>query len=178
MSRSLILACGNTLRGDDGVGWWIAGRIEQYFSAPGVDVQFVRQFTPELAEPISAADLVVFVDCSTITAPGAVSVLPVHPIESMPRIFTHHLDPASVLGLASELYGRLPDRAYAVTVGGESFEMVEDLTEVVLAAIPTAVELIGRILRSEKSAAKNAYAPPKEKAVPARTPTSWPAARR
>jgi hydrogenase maturation protease len=176
MMRALVLACGNTLRGDDGVGWWIAGRVEQYFGSCDVEVEFVRQLTPELSDQVSCAELVIFVDCSSIVAPGDVSVLPVSPAELLPRILTHHLDPASLLRLSADLYGRIPDEAYVVAVGGESFELVETLTEPVTAAVPVAVELVGRILRSRKKGIPAVA----ETSVPAkpRQPMSWPVARR
>lgn len=176
MRGALVLACGNTLRGDDGVGWWIAGRVEQYFSATGIEVEFVRQFTPEFAEPVSAAALVVFVDCSMIAAPGAVSVLPVYPAENLPRVLTHHLDPSAVLKLARDLYGAIPERCYAVTVGGKSFELSEELSDPVAAAIPTAVELIGRLLRTDR--AKTAGQLARDNTARVRIPMAWPAARR
>jgi hydrogenase maturation protease len=164
------------MRGDDGVGWWIAGRVEQYYASPSVEVEFVRQFTPELAEPVSQADLVIFVDCSAIAAPGDVSVLRVEPAASLPRVLTHHMEPASVLGMAMQLYGKVPDFAYVLTVGGKSFELAEELTEPVLAAVPTAVELVGRLLRSDKEAGRSERAAQEKARV--RVPMSWPAARR
>jgi len=54
-------------------------------------------------------------------------------------MLTHHMPPDSLLKLTQELYGKLPQRAFAVVVGGESFELGETLTEAVQAAIPKAV---------------------------------------
>src|ERR1035438_3634143 len=96
-SRALLLACGNTFRGHDGVGWRIGSAVEQQLRLSGLTVLMTRQLLPEHAEAISSADVVVFVDCSAVTAAGTVSTIPIRPAVSLPRILTHHLDPAALL---------------------------------------------------------------------------------
>jgi hydrogenase maturation protease len=130
--RKLLLACGNPLRGDDGVGWKIAEALQQDPAHAGVKVIVTQQFTPELAEDLRDADTVVFVDASATTAAGEVTTVELSPAEAMPRMLTHHMPPDSLLKLTQELYGKLPLRAFAVVVGGESFELGET-------AIPKAV---------------------------------------
>jgi hydrogenase maturation protease len=139
--RALLLACGNTLRGDDGVGWCIGCAAEQFRRAD-LTVVMTRQLLPEHAEAISAADLVIFVDCSAVTAAGTISTIPIQPAESLPRTFTHHLDPGSLLRLAQDLYDRTPAHALAITVGGESFELTDRLSRTVKAAVPKALEAV------------------------------------
>jgi hydrogenase maturation protease len=140
--RALLLACGNTYRGDDGVGWRIGHAVEQQFELTGLTVVMTRQLLPEHAEAISAADIVVFVDCSSVTEAGTVSTIPIQPAESMPRILTHHLDPGALLRLAVDLYARTPSRAVAVTVGGNCFELTDRLSRPVKAAVPKAMEAV------------------------------------
>jgi hydrogenase maturation protease len=137
--RKLLLACGNPLRGDDGVGWKIAEALEQDPAYAGVKVIITQQFTPELAEDLRDADTVVFVDASATTVAGEVTLVELSPAQAMPRMLTHHMPPDSLLKLTQELYGRLPQRAFAVVVGGECFELGEKLTEAVQAAIPKAL---------------------------------------
>jgi hydrogenase maturation protease len=143
--RKLLLACGNPLRGDDGVGWKIAEALEQDPANAGVVVGIMQQFTPELVEDLRDADTVVFVDASATTKAGEVALMELTPAKALPRIMTHHMPPDSLLALTQELYGKLPRRAYAVVVGGESFELGETLTETVQAAIPKAVALLQKI---------------------------------
>jgi hydrogenase maturation protease len=140
--RALLLACGNTLRGDDGVGWCIGCAVEQQLRRAGLTVVRTRQLLPEHAEAISAADIVVFVDCSAVSAAGTVSTILIQPAESLPRTLTHHLDPGSLLRLAHDLYARTPAHAVAITVGGESFEMTDRLSRTVKAAVPKALEAV------------------------------------
>jgi hydrogenase maturation protease len=140
--RALLLACGNTYRGDGGVGWRIGCAVEQQLQLSGLRVVRTRQLLPEHAEAVSTADVVVFVDCSAITEAGTVSTIPIQPAETMPTILTHHLDPGSLLRLALDLYARKPARAVAVTVGGDCFELTDRLSKPVKAAVPKAMEAV------------------------------------
>jgi len=137
-----ILACGNTLRGDDGVGSRIAALLEASPPSEGMRVTFTAQLLPEHAELVSAADQVIFFDCSALTPAGTISVLPVEPAANSPTSFTHYLDPAMLLRLAQDLYGRTPAGATLITIGGESFEMNEELSSSVTAAIPEALDAV------------------------------------
>ena len=107
-ARALVLACGNTFRGDDGVGWRIGCAVEQRPPCGGLTVVLTQQLLPEHAEAISAADTVVFVDCSAVTPAGTVSTIALRPAERLPRILTQHLGPAALLRLALDLYARMP----------------------------------------------------------------------
>ncbi len=138
----LLLACGNTFRGDDGVGWCIGRALKSHPPCSGLNVILTRQLLPEHAEVISAAETVVFVDCDATTVPGQVSAFPVKPANSIPGTLTHHLDPASLLRLSLDLYARIPARAQIVTVGGESFEWTDHLSRTVKVAIPKAIKQV------------------------------------
>jgi hydrogenase maturation protease len=150
--RALVLACGNTFRGDDGVGWRIGCAVEQRPPCDGLTVVLTQQLLPEHAEAISATDTVVFVDCSAVTPAGTVSTIALHPAEQLPRILTHHLDPAALLKLALDLYERTPTRAVAVTVGGESFALTDQLSRTVRSAVPKALEAVRSALLTETAA--------------------------
>ena len=147
--HALVLACGNTLRGDDGVGWRIGRAVEQRPPCGGLTVVLTQQLLPEHAEAISTADIVVFVDCSAVTAAGTVSAIAIRPAENLPRILTHHLDPAALLRLALDLYSRTPTRAVAVTVGGASFALTDQLSKAVRSAVPKALEAVRAALAAE-----------------------------
>ena len=147
--HALVLACGNTLRGDDGVGWRIGCAVEQRPPCDGLTVVLTQQLLPEHAEAISTADIVVFVDCSAVTAAGTVSTIAIRPAVSLPRILTHHLDPAALLRMALDLYSRTPARAVAVTVGGESFGLTDQLSKAVRSAVPKALEAVRAALLAE-----------------------------
>ena len=146
----LVLACGNTLRGDDGVAWHIAAALQQDGAHPEAEIVLAHQLLPEHAELLSKANFVVFIDCSAVAGPGVISTIPITPADMLPRIFTHHLDPASLLKLAQDLYGRIPSRAMAITIGGQSFDLNEQLSNPVRAAIPLVAETVRRAYEDKR----------------------------
>jgi len=142
MAQALILACGNSLRGDDAIALKIAEALEIGPSWPDMRVVAAHQLTPEMAEAISQAEIVIFVDASATTPPGTVLFEPILPSRVTPDTFTHDLDPRALLTLAQTLYGSSPAHAFTLNVGAESFELREGLTESVRASIPEAVHTI------------------------------------
>jgi hydrogenase maturation protease len=141
--RCLILACGNTLRGDDGVGPWLAEWAEERFrSETGVSVLIRQQWTPELAEDIARSESVLFIDCSIDCAPGSVNLTPVEPVAATQGLATHHQGAPQLLALARELYGSVPANAQLVTIGAGSTELGESFSDPVLDALPEACRLI------------------------------------
>ncbi len=147
MTSALILACGNPLRGDDGLGGWMAAQVQEKFTRSQVEVVALQQFTPELAEPISTADTVIFLDCSVKTEPGTVLLQRMEPAEKLPRLITHHMQPATLLRLSQELYGRIPRQAYLITVGGKSFKVGAQLSDVVRDAAPEVLTLVEELVQ-------------------------------
>lgn len=149
MVRCLVLCCGNPIRGDDGVAWKIAEAVEQSASLPGVEILVEQQWMPEMAEKLSQVETVFFVDCSTASPAGTISFFPVEPAAKLPRLLTHHLDAPALLKLTLDIYGKIPERAELLTVGAESLELREGLSEPVLRALPEAVaSLIEAIQRA------------------------------
>ncbi len=141
--RCLILACGNTLRSDDGVGPWLAEWAEKRFRKESqVRVIPRQQWTPELAEEIAHAQAVLFIDCSVDSAPGSVSLAPVVPTVALQGIATHHQGAAELLALTRDLYSAQPATAKLLTIGAASTELGEQFSEAVTAALPQACRLI------------------------------------
>jgi hydrogenase maturation protease len=139
----LILACGNTLRSDDGVGPWLAQWAEENFREdPTIRVISRQQWTPELAEEIAHAECVLFIDCSIASAPGSVLIADVHPSAPAQGLASHHLGAPELLALTRELYNSRPRRAQLLTIGAVSTELGETFSEPVLDAIPQACRLL------------------------------------
>ena len=138
-ARCLILACGNTLRGDDGVGLWLAEWAEHHFSnQPGVRILADHQWTPELAEDVARAHSVLFIDCSFASPPGAIKLTPVEPAASPTAAFTHFATPAGLLAGARALYGAAPG-AVLVSVAGADFGLGGEISDPVRRATETLV---------------------------------------
>ncbi|MHC1768605.1 MAG: hydrogenase maturation protease [Verrucomicrobiia bacterium] len=105
MKRVLVIGYGNPLRGDDGLGPSLASAIDK-LGFPGVDVLVCHQLTPELADPISRADAVIFIDARVQGDPGI--QLQRVAVETPGAFRTHASDPAALLALARALYGTAP----------------------------------------------------------------------
>ena len=108
----LVIGLGNPLRGDDGVGWWLARRAR-----PAATVKLVPQLTPELALEVAAARRVLFVDAWCVgqgdggAGRNAAPLLrPLRPGEGdeVGVAGGHALDPAALLALTTLLEGTGP----------------------------------------------------------------------
>jgi hydrogenase maturation protease len=147
--RCLILACGNTLRGDDGVGPWLAQWAEEHFaSEAAVTVLWRPQWTPELADEIAAAASVLFIDCSVDTPPGQIKLTTIAPATTPPGLATHHLGAEELLFLARELFHALPPNAQLLTIGAASMELSEEFSPAVSAALPHVCQLLEETVHS------------------------------
>jgi len=140
----LIIGYGNPLRGDDGVGWRVAEKLEESLRRPDVRVMACHQLLPEMAEPISRAKLVIFIDASVADAPGEIACREIHPAagaDSAAELASHDLGPPVLLATARQLFGQSAD-GVIFSVGGEDFGMGEQLSPKVLQA---ADELVKRV---------------------------------
>jgi hydrogenase maturation protease len=156
-ARCLILACGNTLREDDGVGPFLAQWAEDRWRDDArVRVLCDHQWTPEMVDDVAQADFIVFVDCATDCEPGLVRVMAVEPAADTSKLGTHHLDAGQLLALSRQLYGRMPRSSLLLTIGAGSLELREGLSEAVNAALPDAQreleESVQRLLSSDQRA--------------------------
>ncbi len=148
-ARCLLLTCGNTLRGDDGIGPWLADWAEERFAdEPALKVISRHQWTPELAADLAEAESVLFIDCSTSSGAGSVELTEVPPTPRAEGIGTHQVSAAELLGMAQELYSSLPRHALLLTIGAGSTELGEEFSQAVLDAIPLACEQLEQTINS------------------------------
>jgi hydrogenase maturation protease len=133
MSRLLIIGYGSPLRGDDAVGYLAAEQLRQLPASPDIEILAVHQLTPELADPISRAARVIFIDAAANGAPGAIQERPIAPAQD-PAGGTHHSTPGALLALAKALYGTNP-MAVLITVAGLDFGVGEALSAPVQIAL-------------------------------------------
>lgn len=142
--RTLVIACGNPLRCDDGVAWLVAQEIERQMP-PFARITCVHQLTPELAESVSQSDTVIFIDAGLDTEPGRVLCRALAPDSAEVR-FSHVLAPPQVLALCRRLYGTEP-RAFLISVGGKCFDHGEKVSPEVTGALPQAIAAVNLAAR-------------------------------
>ncbi len=152
--RALIIGYGNPLRGDDGLGWEVAGRLAACIADQSVAIMTVQQLTPELSEPIHETDLVIFIDASSEGEPGPWRCNRVVPASEHAASLGHHFDISGLLAYAQALYQSCP-LALVVSVTAESFDCREDLSRDVERALPAVVrhirEQISALNRKQES---------------------------
>ena len=155
----LIISYGNPLRSDDGLAWRVADALEAKFSPPDVEILRLHQLTPELAERVSRAQAVIFIDAASADGgerrPGEVRIKEIHAEEAGPSVesqFSHHFTPAVVVAMAARLYGASA-HAFSATLTGQDFGHGESLSAAVHDSLPDFVARIESLVRELQSPA-------------------------
>jgi hydrogenase maturation protease len=148
MKPTLIIGCGNPLRSDDGVGRYAARQIAETFAQSDVVVLVRHQLTPDLAEPVHKARLVIFIDASCEDPPGKIRSCRVVPESTLPGLLMHHLTPAGLLACAKTIYDTCPS-AVLYSVGAKRFEFGEALSPEVYCSLPELLARIGRRIQRQ-----------------------------
>jgi hydrogenase maturation protease len=143
-SRAVVIGYGNTLLGDDGIGWRAVEALVERGLPAASAVVTAHQLDPELARTLAVVKFALFVDAARGGRPGEIRCAPVTP-ESCNSTFSHQLEPASLLALTRVVYGSAPS-AFALTMFGERFDLSEGLSPACEAALPALVDLLVRKL--------------------------------
>jgi hydrogenase maturation protease len=131
--RVLIIGYGNPLRGDDAFGFVAAERLAKLIADPAVQVLALTQLTPELMDPISRAEQVIFIDAAVQ-----------YPASDAGSVFTHHFTPATLVAGARRLYGRAASPT-VLTAAAETFELGAPMSRSVAAELERVIaEVITR----------------------------------
>lgn len=141
-SPILVIGYGNTLRGDDALGPRAAEAVARW-NRPGVSVVSVQQLTPELAEPIATARLVLFLDARFVPG-GSAMLQPIH-ADPSPSPLGHVSTPHRLLALAGVVYAAVPS-AWLLTLPAVDFSLREGLSPQGEAALREALRLIDGFL--------------------------------
>lgn len=120
----LVIGYGNMLRSDDGVGVKVAEAIEA-LHLQDVEVIACHQLTPELAEPISEARMVIFVDAA-VDAATEVQMRQLDPAAGA-QLMAHAPNPRTLLAMAKQLFGQCPP-AWWLTIPVEHLGFGEELS--------------------------------------------------
>ena len=144
IKMTLVIGYGNELRGDDAVGPRVAAAVNEW-NFNGVIAQAVPQLTPELAEPISHAQLAVFVDAAAAPNTEEVQISRLDP--SVPSDLDSHLgDPRALLALSRAVYGRCPT-AWLITIPTLGFDFGAPLSALAGRGVRTALTAIKKLSR-------------------------------
>jgi hydrogenase maturation protease len=123
-----VIAYGNPQRGDDGIGQYVARRLNEAVQRMnGVALCTLPQLDVALLEEIHGADYLVFVDASMEEIESGLRWTPVTPELNGWAMGTHQLTPTVFLGLLHLLYQSKP-KAWAVSIQGRKFDLGEGLS--------------------------------------------------
>ena len=135
----LILGYGNTLRGDDALGIHAAHALHDFYCTDGgIRVLATSELTFDLAEDISQANLILFIDAAVAGLPGEIHSEEILPADEKVR-FTHHWTPRTLLMLSRQLYGRVPS-AVSLTMAVASSEVGVGLSQEIEHRLPELLE--------------------------------------
>jgi hydrogenase maturation protease len=145
---TLLIACGNTLRRDDGV----AAEVLR-LAGPTSDCETlaVQQLTPELAEQIARFERVVFLDADAVS-----TRLTIEPVsDTMTRSpLTHASTPAEIVALSTALFG-FTGEALLCRIPAREFSPGDDLSPCARPAAQHAAGELNKILHTRVSALPN-----------------------
>lgn len=162
--RTLVIGYGNPSRCDDGVALHVLNALRARWGRPLLsasndgwddlegtrDSLFLQQLTPELAETLAEYDLVVFVDAALTGVGEPVRAGAVAPALRMAAV-SHHMEPAALLALAEQLYGRAP-AGWLVSVRAHNMDFGDQLSPEASAAVPHAVARVEALVEAGEAA--------------------------
>jgi len=119
VSRAIVIGYGNPSRQDDGVGHYVADKIEQ-LANDRIDALICHQLGIELVETIKDYDTVIFVDAHAGERSTNLEITSIEPVYSA-SAFTHFVKPNSLIALTENLYKKRPD-AFLVSISGHNFD--------------------------------------------------------
>jgi hydrogenase maturation protease len=145
--KVLVIGIGNRLRQDDAFGPIVAEELEKQLDDPRVEVRECAGLTPELAENVSKAEHVLFIDASADIAPGFLEHRELYRGTNPDMSLVHFLSPEALIEWTARLYNSSP-RAEIWLMGAVETGLSEQLTPAVAAKVPEVVQqLLSRIVQ-------------------------------
>lgn len=140
--NTLLIAVGNTLRGDDGIGHWVVAQVEKK-KLPKVTVRYMQQLHIDLLEELSRFDTVIITDASLQDSPASLE-----PIAGTDEGLSssHRADAATLMSLHHKLYQQTV-QWMVCGIRATDFEMGETITKETLKNGEKALALLLDFLR-------------------------------
>jgi hydrogenase maturation protease len=147
--KTIVVGLGNPILGDDGVGWQIAGQVQQHSDfPPDVDIDFLSVGGISLMERLIGYERAILID-SFVTNENPIGTLKCFSLDELPNRALGHTYSAhdttlqNALKIGQELGAQLPKEITVVAVEAQNvYDFSEHLTPTVAAAVPHAVQAI------------------------------------
>ena len=144
----LLIGYGNPTRMDDGVGWYIADKIQERFGDE-IEVFQADQLSVEMIEDIRDRELLILVDAHISNEDDWIRSGEVEP-DSSPGMISHIIKPSNLLAFCESIYHKHP-KTYLYSVKGFVFDFGEELSEQTQKSADEVVEQIGDLISSKIS---------------------------
>lgn len=141
----LVIGYGNALRSDDAVGRRVVEAVAE-LKLPGVLALSCDLLLPELAEPVSRARQVIFVD-ATLDPSDSIGFEPLVAANSA-QLMAHAADPRTLLAMAKAVFGSAPC-AWWLTIPVQNVEIGEVLSRKARRGFDAALTKIKSLLQQE-----------------------------
>jgi len=125
MKSILLIGYGNPTRMDDGIGWYVADKIEEKLGDL-IEVIKADQLAVEMVEDIYDRDLVIFVDAHVSESDDWIRSEEVKS-DPKPGLIAHIMKPSNLLAICESLYHKHP-KAYLYSVKGVDFDFGENFS--------------------------------------------------
>jgi hydrogenase maturation protease len=151
--KILVLGIGNELRGEDGIGIYLARKLKA-LSIPGVRVEEHSGEGTSLLERLSQYNAVLLLDCVYADRPlgEIVEIDLTNGFLSREQVYSssHQFGVSEAVRLAGVL-GKLPERCRLVGIVGRHFGYGRGFAPEVLQAVPKAIARVQQILQEWNS---------------------------
>lgn len=137
-----IIAYGNSFRGDDGAGPFVAQRLlDEVKETPFIRVLILHQLDTIFLEEVKATDHLIFVDACINQTKTDISWSRVLPKAQADSLTAHRLTPEVFVTLLNRLYDRHP-AAWTVSIKGYDFAFKTELSPATRSSAETAARQI------------------------------------
>ena len=138
--RVVIIGCGDPLKGDEALAWEAARELCALWPITSLLVRFCERLTPDLADPIAKADLVIFLGTAADEPVGRVT-------GELVAAAAGGTEPARLLAQVSDRFGSRPE-AWSFRVGAERFGAGEELSAGARGALPDLLRQVSDLVTS------------------------------
>jgi hydrogenase maturation protease len=144
----LIFAIGNESRGDDALGPQLLRQLDDWLMANDDSARFelIEDFQLQIEHAMDMKDrqLVLFIDAGMNTA--APFAFYRAQINDEPLLYSHAMAPETLLKVYAQFYREESPDAFVLCIGGEGFELGEDLSRQASANLASALEFARQLL--------------------------------
>jgi hydrogenase maturation protease len=144
-SDILLLAIGNTGRGDDGIGWCFADTMADQ-KLKGLNIEYRYQLQVEDALLVADFPIVIFVDASENKLENGYLLKPCYP--DTQYFFSSHIQsPETILYLTETLYNKSP-KAFTLEIEGYHWDLEIGLSDLAKKNLEDALHFLTHYLEN------------------------------